>query len=71
MCVPVLRWYGAAFYFLCEISGLLNAYLFMAVGIWRPVEHLAQHANKHFENNVARKADMQGQSIQEPARQMR
>lgn len=43
MAVPVVRWYGAAFYFFCEVMGLLTAYLFMAVGIWKPVEHINKH----------------------------
>lgn len=46
MALPVLRYFGAAFYFLCEILGLLNAHLFMFLGIWRPVNHL----NKHLDN---------------------
>lgn len=45
MAFPILNVFGATFYFLCEMLGLLNAYLFMALGIWRPVEHL----HKHFE----------------------
>lgn len=46
MAIPILKWYGAAFYFLCEVLGLLSAHLFIAFGVWRPVQHL----NKHLEN---------------------
>jgi len=63
MCVQVLRWYGAAFYFVCEVLGLLNAYLFVAVGIWRSVEHMKRHASKRFENNFAIKVTVRGRVL--------
>lgn len=46
MAMPILRWFGVLFYFMCEVLGLLNAHLLIALGIWRPVQHL----NKHLEN---------------------
>ena len=43
MAVPIVRYFGAAFYLLCEILGLISAHLFMFFGIWRPAKHLGKH----------------------------
>lgn len=48
--LPIIRYYGAAFYFLCEMMGLLSAYLFMALGIWKPVKHLNKHLESRLDN---------------------
>lgn len=48
MAIPIVKWWGALFYFLCEMMGLLSAFLFMALGIWKPVKHL----NKHVETTA-------------------
>lgn len=50
MAIPIVKYYGAAFYFLCEIMGLLTAWLFMTLGIWKPVKHLNKHVASRLDN---------------------
>jgi len=43
--VPGLRTIGRLIYLICEILDLLNAYIFMSIGIWRPDKHLRALGN--------------------------
>ncbi|KAI9729188.1 MAG: hypothetical protein M1834_007095 [Cirrosporium novae-zelandiae] len=45
---PPFRPWAIAWYFLCEVMGLLNAYIFMILGIWRPEEHIHRQMKKDF-----------------------
>jgi hypothetical protein len=45
LAIPPLRPLAYAFYWLCELLGLLNGWLFIVLGIWRPEQHL-RHSHK-------------------------
>ncbi|KAI9742356.1 MAG: actin organization and endocytosis protein [Claussenomyces sp. TS43310] len=57
LCIPLVRYFGIAFYLLCEVAGLLNAWIFINIGIWRPVQHLAELKRKQTRLTTAAKRD--------------